>query len=339
MNRNISPLVEKLVNDESFANWVHQTNKNDESFWDHWIHENFEKIDEVEIAKEILLGLSFKNNELEEDYIEGKYADVLNQIQKQEPLNSIERLKRTKFTFSKKLIAVAASVLLIFIGVKIFRDTNKEVVHQTAFGEIMNLTLADGTIVELNGNSEIRYQKDNPRKVYLNGEAYFKVKKKPSTKAKFWVITKDLNVEVYGTDFNVNTRLKKTNVLLDEGAIKLVLSDGVEKNMLPGELISYSKKDNLLHYQKIDKATNYASWANGTFIFNKVSLLEVMQYLKDTYGLSYQFETEALKGKVISGGIPNQNLKICLLAIQKASNTTIIKEDQLLLIKMNTNQN
>jgi ferric-dicitrate binding protein FerR (iron transport regulator) len=40
------------------------------------------------------------------------------------------------------------------------------------------------------------------------------------------VLTDDIKVEVYGTQFNVRSRGQKTDVLLDEGIINLVLENG-----------------------------------------------------------------------------------------------------------------
>ena len=72
--------------------------------------------------------------------------------------------------------------------------------------------------VMLNAMSSVSFNKhkwDDIREITLEGEAYFKVKPIPATNAKFWVQTADLKVEVLGTQFHVNTRKKKTNVVLD----------------------------------------------------------------------------------------------------------------------------
>ena len=80
----------------------------------------------------------------------------------------------------------------------------------------------------------------------------FKVKSKPSTKAKFWVTTQDLKVEVFGTHFNVNTRNKKTDVLLDEGSISLLLENGNSTKMQPGEIVTYSKESDKIVHNKVN---------------------------------------------------------------------------------------
>ena len=195
-------------------------------------------------------------------------------------------------SLNKTLYFSAAAVVLMLLSwtsLSIFNNHNT-ITHKTNFGEIIDLKLPDGTSVVLNGNSEIFYEKDNPRFINLKGEAYFKVKTIPSTNAKFWVITNDLKVEVLGTQFHVNTREQKTNVVLDEGSIHLEFNNGDVTKMIPGEMVSFSNKSNeVVHKKEIP----------------------------------------------ISGGIPNQNLKICIAAIEKATGTRIINKGNILQVQEN----
>ena len=52
-----------------------------------------------------------------------------------------------------------------------------------------------------------------------------------------------------------------------------------------------------------------------------------MKYLEHTYGYTAKFMASGLEKRVISGGIPNQNLSICLAAIEKSTGTKIVKKD------------
>ena len=117
--------------------------------------------------------------------------------------------------------------------------------YSTTFGEWKTITLPDGSVVELNANSLLtitkHWSENNNRTVWLTGEAFFKVKKIPSTKCKFIVKTKDLKVEILGTSFNVNSRFDQTEVFLEEGKVKLYLGN-TKEYMAPGEFIAFSKK-------------------------------------------------------------------------------------------------
>ncbi|MDP5231834.1 MAG: FecR family protein [Cellulophaga sp.] len=328
MEETNNTFLEKLLNDSSFKNWVYKTNKNDVVFWNHWIKNNPEEITTIYTAKSIVLGVSFNKTKVDEDLINNKLKDVLDKIQPSKHSNFKKNKTTSKIRKIQFLVATVAAVGILFVAINFFTD--QHISYKTGFGETLDLKLADGTLVTLNGNSEISYEKDFPRAVHLKGEAYFKVKSLPATKAKFWVQTENLKVEVYGTHFNVSARDKKTDVLLDEGAIKLVLKGGERKQMIPGELVSFSEKQ-VIH-QKINETLKYATWKNDTYIFNNMPLVEVLEYIENTYGFPFEFKNPASKSLLISGGIPNENLTICLSAIQKSVGVDIqITDDKLII--------
>ncbi|NER16734.1 FecR family protein [Spongiivirga citrea] len=339
MKKGKQPSLNNLLEDTSFINWAKESNQNDVAFWNKWIEQNPDHVDIIYDAKAMVLGISFNNTSLDKSKVDNALASVLKKIDNKATTKQPKKL----FNLNKTMLRYAAvMVLLITSAVMIYQLSDKAttVVHKTAYGEIMDLTLPDGTNVVLNGNSEIQYEKLNPRSVTLAGEAYFKVRKKLETNAKFWVHTEDLVVEVYGTEFNVNSREEKTDVLLDEGSVKLLLENGDRKQMVPGDFVSFSRNNKTLSQEKVTSELTYASWKNGTYIFNKVPLAEVLKYIGNTYGLETNYQNEELKDIIISGGIPNQNLNICLEAIQKSTGIKIKHiENELLIINNTINQN
>ncbi|RKR12893.1 FecR family protein [Maribacter vaceletii] len=325
--------LDNLIKDQSFINWIKKSNRNDIQYWNSWISNNPEQIETIELAKSIVLGIRFKETVIAEEKIDIELQKALGTIQsKTKPVLPFYKQKKS-FAF----YGIAASILMIFglfIGLDKY-NYNTTTVHKTAFGEIINLTLPDGTSVVLNGNSTISYDKENSRDINLIGEAYFKVKPIPATKAKFWVTTNDLKVEVYGTQFHVNTRDEKTDVVLDEGSIHLVLDNGITKKMIPGEFVSFSKNTENITHKKVNLQVPYGLWRDGTYIFNNLTLKEVMKNMEYTYGITTNFDTKELEKKLISGGIPNKNLKICLAAIEKSANVNIIQNNDTLTITNN----
>jgi ferric-dicitrate binding protein FerR (iron transport regulator) len=339
MKREKQPKINSLLQDTSFTNWAKESNKSDIAFWNHWIKQHPEHVDMIYTAKAMVLGVTFNKKIVQTSLVNSELDTVLGRIN----AGDKEVKARKFFTLNKiaqRYAAIAAVLILfVFVGNAVLNQSN-EVIHKTAFGEIINLRLPDGTKVVLNGNSEIRYTKNNPRNINLDGEAYFKVKPILETNAKFWVNTNDLTVEVYGTEFNVNSRDEKTNVLLDEGSIHLLLNNGESKEMRPGEFVSYSEKKKEITHEKINSDLTYSTWKEGTFIFNNIKLSEVMKYVENTYGVSSKFQDSTLKNQTISGGIPNENLDICLNAIQKSTGVTISrKNNKLLIINSTINQN
>jgi len=307
-------LLKSLLDDKSFENWVYKTNKNDTLFWNKWIENNPLKIETIESAKSLIKGISFKKTEVNDAQVNAALDRVLSKI---EGTTAIAPKKKSGKV--KHLIFSMAAAVLVLFGLFSYLNQSTLVIHKTGYGEIIDLKLLDGTSVTLNGNSEIRYDKKDSRDITLKGEAYFKVKPIPSTNAKFWVNTEDLRVEVYGTQFHVTTREEKTHVLLDEGSIELLLKNGESKKMVPGERLSFSKTSDKVVHEQLNKDLQYSLWRERTYLFNNTSLIEVMKYVKHTYGLQAEFVDKELEEKTISGGIPNHNLKICLSAIEKST--------------------
>lgn len=318
--------INDFLNDSSFKNWALNTKLSDVSFWDYWLKNNPDKKKLALQAKDIIIGLRFKENPVSKEKINLEWTILETKL-----LAKQKTSKKTVF-YKNKWIGIAASVLLL-ISISIYTFNYSTTTYTTGFGEVLNLKLQDGSLVTLNANSTISYSKEKPREVRLKGEAYFQVNKKKTTNAKFWVLTNDLKVEVYGTVFNVNSRKENTQVFLEEGNIWLSLKDGRSKKMLPGNFVSFSAKHNkfLEEHTKVLSAEK-VSWKNGLLTFNNSTLIEALNKVTETYGCEVVFKNSAIKHTLITGTVPTTNLNICLKAIEKAGNVLITKENTKLVV-------
>ncbi|HEY9260759.1 FecR family protein [Chitinophaga sp.] len=125
--------------------------------------------------------------------------------------------------------ALTGLLVLSWWGVKQFRRPHQapmaariETIAKP--GAKSRLLLPDGSIVWLNSGSRISYPAnftDSIREIELEGEAYFDVAKDPGRP--FMVRTRDLNVRVLGTAFNVKCYPKdhKTEATLIRGLIQV----------------------------------------------------------------------------------------------------------------------
>ncbi|MCG1036292.1 FecR family protein [Polaribacter sargassicola] len=318
--------INDFLDDHSFENWVHQNNGTDIGFWDFWIANNPDKKELVNQAKDLVLGIPFNKNFVTKEKVsfEWKKLEAKIEAKKPTPKRKIRTLKP---------LSIAASILLLISFGIYFINNNAKITHKTNFGEILKIKLKDGSNVTLNANSSLSYYKNESRKVWLKGEAFFQVDKKLVTNAKFYVITDDLSVEVYGTSFNVNTKKQKTDVFLEEGSIWLKLKNGGDKKMIPGNFISYSsEKKEILENTEIVNSTVKTSWKDGSLLFENLSLVKAMKKIEETYGYSIFFNDEASKNTLITGAVPITNIDICLKAIEKSVNVVIEKKDNNLII-------
>ena len=211
--------------------------------------------------------------------------------------------------------AAAAAILFVIASIWYFSiiPTNKKIEFASNYGEIQNIVLPDSTSVVLNANSALYYWEKNPRKVWLKGEAFFDVRKKPSTKARFWVLTEDLQIEVLGTAFNVRNRYASTEVFLEEGKVDLELKESNRNNILmtPGDIVNYSIKKAILEEKKIAKTVERYAWKQGIKQLN-TSGKEILAEIKVIYGLDFEVEYEAVLDQKYVIPIPLQDKETAL---------------------------
>jgi ferric-dicitrate binding protein FerR (iron transport regulator) len=318
--------INDFLDDSSFENWCLQSNGTDINFWEFWIANKPDKEELVHKARDLVLGISFDKNFVSEEKValEWNKLEAKIQVKKMKPKRKVRFLKQ---------FSVAVSLLLLISVGFYFINSNTKVTHNTNYGEVLNIKLQDGSDVTLNSNSSLSYYENESRKVWLSGEAFFQVDKKAVTNAKFWVLTDDLSVEVYGTSFNVNTKKKKTDVFLEEGSIWLKLKNGADKKMIPGNYISYSsKKNEILEDKNIFNSVTKTSWKDGSLLFENLSLEKAMEKIEESYGFAIVFKEDKSKNILITGAVPITNIDICIKAIEKSVDVTITKKDNSLII-------
>jgi len=324
-------IIQDFLEDTSFKNWVFKTELADVNFWNTWIDSNPGMQPLTAQAKDILIGFQGKETPVAPEKIANEWAVLKQKIKQKE---RAKKSNKRQYTW----VAIAASILLIFTIGRYSFSNSQNITHSTTYGETLALKLQDGSHVTLNANSSITYSKENYRKVWLTGEAFFVVDKKQTTNAKFWVLTDDLEVEVYGTMFNVNTKKDQTQVYLQEGAVWLALKNGTAKKMVPGNFIAYSaKKDEILEEKTQIEASEKISWKSGVLTFDKLSLEKALEKVTETYGYEVVFTDSAQKELLITGAVPTTNLEICLQAIEKSVHVKITKENTKLVVSKKRN--
>ena len=181
------------------------------------------------------------------------------------------------------------------------------------------ISLSDGSKIYLNAGSRLSYSKDydsESRKVSLNGEAYFDVKKGINP---FIISTEYAEITVLGTKFNVRSRDDGFEVGVNEGAVK-VQNDLQSMEISQGEQIDVNPE-----YPKTFSTSKtadfYPGWKNNKIICDNSSLLKICDELERIYNIKINFQNESQKNIPISGIInlnPN-NLESVLSSISLLS--------------------
>jgi ferric-dicitrate binding protein FerR (iron transport regulator) len=173
--------------------------------------------------------------------------------------------------------------------------------------------LSDNTQVWLNSGSQLKYpvtfKKGDTRQVeLLYGEAYFKVSPSSNNNGTtFKVKTKGQTIEVFGTEFNVKAYKNDTLIYttLIEGKVSVNTKNSQEE-LLPGEQSIVDLEHKSLIKTKQKNVTNKTAWKDGTFIFDKQPLQEIMTTLSRWYNISVKFE-DLKKQNIAFSGILNRS--------------------------------
>ncbi|WP_108805193.1 FecR family protein [Aquimarina sp. Aq107] len=232
-----------------------------------------------------------KEFENSKDYL--AYKDILKGVDKfDRPVfdldkgfkNQKEYNKRYKKSSGKKVIKLrpwlyaAAAAIVVLFGLRTIFFSTTEI--YTEMAETKTLTLPDNSLVTLNADSSVEYDKRSfaeTRIIHLKGEAFFDVAKGSS----FTVKTKNGDVTVLGTEFNVYSRNEYIEVQCFEG--KVQVSNSKETVILtPGKAIK-SNSEGALSPNEIKGSK--PSWMQGKSTFNQVTLQQLIQELERQYDI------------------------------------------------------
>jgi len=199
------------------------------------------------------------------------------------------------------------------------------------------LILSDSTKVWLNSGTTLRYPvqfSGNERRVELEGEAYFQVRKE---KRPFRVQSQGQVVEVLGTQFNVSAYPEEGVVLttLVAGEIKVFLAEEPEtaEILLPGTQSCFVTDKQVLTQYPVD-VNEFAAWKDGWFVFNNATLESMMKTLSRWYNVNVIFENDKSRSIRFTGEIKRyDNLNKFLSFIEKTNEVKMAIDGQTVTIK------
>ena len=200
-----------------------------------------------------------------------------------------------------------------------------------------NLILSDGTIVYLNAESRIEFPvkfSGKERVVALVGEAYFHVA--ASKEHPFIVKTKDMDVLVTGTEFNVKAYPDELNVQTTLLKGEVTVFAGFEKKekmtISPNQQAQWDRKNVALEVREVDPGL-FMAWRNGQFIFRQDRLEDIMRTLARWYGVEVVFSDESIKNMTFAGKLDRSEDIAPILDVLRATGklTVNVKGKQIVL--------
>ena len=319
--------VEDLLTDESFLAWYFRTDARCIRQWEEWIAADPAIRARADQAVDFLRTLPLDQGQLDEGQITIAESRLLQTIREAETKNvrSIGGYRRW---------IAAAAVLAIVAGIYLVRPL---LVHSTpelhtAYGEVRESRLPDGSSVVVNADSKLVFSQGwedgKDREVWLTGEAFFHVAKTP-LKSRFIVHVNHFDIIVTGTQFNVVNRQDKANVMLKEGSVILHTEEGRELKMVPGDFVEYRSSLE----KKIVRNDSVLAWKEHKLVLDGTPLRDLITIIRENYGVAVTTTGEGLEDKKLYGIMPNDNLDVLLLALQSTGDFEIIHEGKQILIK------
>ena len=176
---------------------------------------------------------------------------------------------------------------------------------QVPRGGEYKIVLDDGTEIWLNSASELKYPAHfvgNERRVCLVGEAYFQVARNEA--APFIVETRDMDVKVLGTSFNVSAYEDEENshATLVDGRVEVDDKINGEKvTLTPGEQALLQGKEMVV--REVNTKL-YSMWRLDRFTFASEDMEGVIRKLSRWYNVNFFFSNSSMKQKRFTGSLP-----------------------------------
>lgn len=249
---------------------------------------------------------SFQKEGLSED--DTKYNLVLkNRIYS----NILKHNKKPSFFNFRNIAAV---VLLCITTSMLFNAlrADSEIIEVVAQrGEQTKIILPDSSVVYLNSGSSLKYPQafaKNSREVILEGEAFFKVKS--NSEQPFVVMSNVFETKVLGTEFVVSNYKNVTpSVTVNSGKVKVTNKSDAKNTvvLIKNERVELSSKSQGLIKEYVH-AKDYTTWIDGSLVFNKANLEEVVNMLNERYDKTIKITSETYSECTISGTYKNKSL-------------------------------
>lgn len=349
-----SDIFNYLISNKGFIDWVRNPNESSDYFWDKWVEEQPNYTKDIIRAREFVERMQFNDEKLTEDEL----GELLGKIIKKEKTDILieERSKRVFqpnlkwiFKYAAIFFIVFATTFSIYYFNSSFNTDANTLVAEIVEWEIVSnprgkrskVTLPDGTVVDLNYESTLKYPKkfnQKIRQVELKGEAFFDVYHMDDNP--FIVKTGVLETEVFGTSFNINSfdRNDRLDVSLVTGKVKIKNTfeddtQGVSSVLLaPGEQLSYNKISHEMVKNVFD-LENTIAWKDGSIIFEDIGFKEFISRLERWYGVNFQIYGNPPKNWRFNGRYQDEKIENILIGIKFVYQLDYNIQDKNIIIK------
>lgn len=216
-----------------------------------------------------------------------------------------------------------------FLAIKTLNTNKITYIEILTQAEKKEIVLPDGTVVNLDKNSMLKYPEKfagDERLVHLNGDAYFSVQKDPSKP--FRIEGKYSLTEVLGTSFYIRSNQPEVEQIeVYTGKVSYTSIKTRKKTILiPGQMAEINYKGSLT--QKTATTSNNLSWETNTLEFDDTPLKDMAVDLERHFGKTITLE-KSIESHRFTGKFHASSLEDILKVVSISTDTELSIQDSI----------
>jgi transmembrane sensor len=308
--------------------------------WQTWLHASplnaqvFARIEEVSQAmRDVPAPGPVASPALASDHYDGSVA-----------LRDWQRPLAMKSTWPWPAFGLAASLAVAILGFAFWKPTAEESSFTTAIGENRTVTLQDGSVIALGGDTRIEVSlSEHIRAIELTrGEALFKVAK--DAERPFRVRAGEATITAVGTEFNVERDSDRAIVSVTEGRVVVKPIVGLLPVALLKEFKPKLRTVGLNAGQQttagsagIEEPTKMEDPANGWQIGHLAFRLQPLRYvLEDVNRYAHKpivLDNEGMGTLIITGTVERENIGGWIKSLEHAFDLQATEEAEQIVLR------
>jgi transmembrane sensor len=330
--------MEDLIFSRSFRNWALNRESPEAAFWESWIARNPDKAEMVRHAKAAIYALQLNPSTFSEDDIEAEVQKAFRRL-KEAPRYFADNSespggRRPRYLVRPHRFITAAALFLgiclagyLFYRINLPKQRNafqsflashgsNPVREQTggAFSDQV-VSLPDSSTVRLAHGSKLYYA---GREVYLEGEAFFDIRKNASRP--FYVYTGQLITKVLGTGFLVRSLSsdQTTTVIVRTGKVSVIREDDFYAHsasgggtggiiLTPNQEVVYDGERHQLNKTLTDKPERLSTVPDTAIVFHGTPVSRVFKWLQELYGIPIVYDEDLISSCSLTATLGNDS--------------------------------
>ena len=272
-----------------------------------WLDDSGENAREL-FRIEQIYHLGKNENFADEKKIERAEKQLFKRLKQEEAKRHKVRRMNTWMRYAAMFIGI---FLISGLSYHIYQSQSETgaLVAVTARDEVKELMLPDGTKVWLNKHTTLKYPSEfseKGRNVYIEGEAYFEVKR--NVEKPFIVRSEAMQVRVLGTVFNLKSDKANRSAVATLIKGEIEVKGNHEEGMIvlsPGQKAELNGMTRRLVVKQVD--TGIENWHNNQFVFEKADIFTIARTLENSYGVKIILAPDMDVTKTYTGALKKKN--------------------------------